>query len=397
MEADEDIIQNIIDKNIVHTLLKFLEDEKNPHLIYESAWCIANLSSGNKHQIQSMIDRGLFKYLLLILNSPHVKIYEQGAWIVGNISADADIFRRKLIQMDVIQILSSKLENTEDFDIISFTTWALTNLIRGKSVDKQKEKRAMVPLLKVIVEIDAEETLYQALIGANDIMNETMIDLMIEAKIPERLYVIAQRNVTSQLYAICQILSHISYGSYNQSNKIIECGFLPILFNILKNNVYSAPFKKEVLWTLSNLTIGEPDQIRAVLSDIDRFNTLMALCKHDNNTVRREAIWTICNVTNSGTKAEIQSLIDNGVLAMFDYNLTMDQDEKILKTILEALDNILDIDKDWDRSQDHPLYDLMEENHLLDKLEELLEHPQKDVYDFAIKLIDNYFDVEDGI
>jgi hypothetical protein len=41
----------IIDKNVIHSILKFLSQDECPHLVYESSWCVANLASGNKHQI----------------------------------------------------------------------------------------------------------------------------------------------------------------------------------------------------------------------------------------------------------------------------------------------------------------------------------------------------------
>lgn len=49
MEADVEIIQTIIDMNIIHTILKLIENGEHTHLVYESSWCIANLASGNKH------------------------------------------------------------------------------------------------------------------------------------------------------------------------------------------------------------------------------------------------------------------------------------------------------------------------------------------------------------
>jgi hypothetical protein len=44
---------------------------------------------------------------------------------------------------------------------------------------------------------------------------------------------------------------------------------------------------------------------------------------------------------------------------MFSYNLNADLNEmEILKTILEAFDNILYRDpEEWDKTTDHPLYD----------------------------------------
>jgi hypothetical protein len=300
--------------------------------------------------------------------------------------------------MDCVHTLSTKIINSDEWEVIKYTTWALTNLVRGKSINKSKESYALVPLLKVIMNYDCEESILEALCGVNEIMQDVMVSTLIEAQVLPRLYTLANRGSTQCLFTICQILAHVSYGSFEESNTIIEAGFLPLLFNVLKSKTHSAVFKKEVLWTISNLTVGELSQIKAVLSDIDRFNTLMAMCQHDNENVRKEAIWALCNVTSKGGRPEIDSLVQNGILAMFQFNLNNDSHSDVLKTILEALDNILDVDEDeWDRSNDHPLIDLIEDSGLMDTLENLLQHPETEVYNYAIKIIDNYFDVEDAI
>ena len=101
----------------------------------------------------------------------------------------------------------------------------------------------------------------------------------------------------------------------------------------------------------------------------------MTLCKHDNKNVRREAIWSICNVTNNGDAEVLNSLVSNGVLAMFNYNLELDTSSEVCRTIFEALENILNLDETlWDRTQEHPMYDLMNQNGLLEKLEMMLGH-----------------------
>lgn len=396
MDADETMIQSIIDRNLTHTITKFVQANEHPHLVFQGSWCLANLATGNKHQIQSMGDRGLFDVLPMLLNSVHDKIYEQGVWIVGNISADADIFRKKLYSMDILHMLCTKILNSDDYQIIKMTCWALSNLVRGKKIDENKDKEGIVPLCKIIMNYENEEILSDALAGLADLMDNQYLGLIIEAKLPARLYTIAKRGVTDHLYTICQIMSHVSYGTYEQSMIVIQEGFLPILFDILSSTIMSAPFKKEVLWIISNLTVGELDQIQAVLCNIERFNILMTLCKHDNKNVRREAIWSICNVTNNGDAEVLNSLVSNGVLAMFNYNLELDTSSEVCRTIFEALENILNLDETlWDRTQEHPMYDLMNQNGLLEKLEMMLGHQDVKVYNSAIKIIDGYFDIED--
>ena len=179
---------------------------------------------------------------------------------------------------------------------------------------------------------------------------------------------------------------------------IIEHGFLPMLFNILSSETYSMAFKKEILWTLSNLTIGEVHQIRAVFQKVEWFNILMQLCRSTNSNIRKEAIWVICNATQNGGREEITSLVDNGVLNMLSFNLDLSSETDVIKTILEALDNILNLDEDqWNRQGFHPMQDQLESSGILERLEKLLEHPKLEIYKNTLTLIDNYFDVQQVI
>lgn len=93
IDASQDLIQRVIDHNILPILIKNLEDQSQPHLMLEAAWCIANLCTGTEDHIKALMNKGLFDALPLILQSPYLRIFEQGAWAVGNISADFDGFR----------------------------------------------------------------------------------------------------------------------------------------------------------------------------------------------------------------------------------------------------------------------------------------------------------------
>jgi hypothetical protein len=93
--------------------------------------------------------------------------------------------------MDAVQILSSKILNSDDYNVIKMTCWALTNLIRGKPIDEQKNKAAMVPLCKIIMNYENEELLTDALAGLSEIMDNDKLDLIIAAKLPQRLFTIA--------------------------------------------------------------------------------------------------------------------------------------------------------------------------------------------------------------
>jgi hypothetical protein len=41
------------------------------HLVEEATWCVANISIGQSNQIESLVNKGLFKALEGVLNCPY--------------------------------------------------------------------------------------------------------------------------------------------------------------------------------------------------------------------------------------------------------------------------------------------------------------------------------------
>ena len=93
MNSDESLIQRVIDNKLLYLLIDFLQDNQQPHLMLEAAWCFANLSTGNNAQINSIIKKGFFTYLPQVLENEHEWIFEQGAWAVGNLALDCESYR----------------------------------------------------------------------------------------------------------------------------------------------------------------------------------------------------------------------------------------------------------------------------------------------------------------
>lgn len=83
---------------------------------------------------------------------------------------------------------------------------------------------------------------------------------------------------------------------------------------------------------------------------------------------------------------------------MFSFNLSMDSDPDVIKTILEALENFLLLEDDQlNSNQDHPLFFHCQEACIFDRLEALLEHPVHNVYTRTLKIIEQYFETEDAL
>jgi hypothetical protein len=89
-------------------------------------------------------------------------------------------------------------------------------------------------------------------------------------------------------------------------------------------------------------------------------------------------------------------LIQNGIFEMFSKNLEFDTDVDVIKTIAEALGNLMAVGEIGDPAE-NPLFDKAEECGIVDKLEELQLHPNPKVYRKISKLIETRFVIEDTI
>jgi importin subunit alpha-4/3 len=120
---------------------------------------------------------------------------------------------------------------------------------------------------------------------------------------------------------------------------------------------------------------------------------IQLLAKGDLAT-KREAAWCINNLTLSGKREQVAYVLQLGVLQPFCQLLTT-EDSQILVVVLDGISNILKMAS----SNDDDLTAItqkIEECSGLDKIEELQNHPNEEIYKLAFDIIDNYFSEEDN-
>lgn len=169
-------IQPVIDLNLPQKLIEYMDCEKYPHLILESTWCCCNISTGTSSQIQRLIDKGLIAKLVKLLYCNSSEIFEQAAWCVANIAADCNKFKDILITNGACKPLSERIIQSNDLKTIKNSTWSLANLCRGKNSMNEELFCASGAFIKVLLTLEDNETISDALMGLSEIMNEAVIN-----------------------------------------------------------------------------------------------------------------------------------------------------------------------------------------------------------------------------
>lgn len=126
-------------------------------------------------------------------------------------------------------------------------------------------------------------------------------------------------------------------GDDLQTQVILNCGALPCLHHLLSS--VKETVRKEACWTLSNITAGNRQQIQSVV-DANIFPILIDLMSKAEFKTRKEAAWAITNTTSGGTPDQIRYLVAQGCIGPLCDLLTV-MDIKIVQVALNGLENIL--------------------------------------------------------
>ena len=72
-------IQEIIDANVVSTLVGFLDPGVPEQLQFEASWCVTNIAAGKKEHIQCLTEKGVVPKFVALLNSRYQPLQDQAS------------------------------------------------------------------------------------------------------------------------------------------------------------------------------------------------------------------------------------------------------------------------------------------------------------------------------
>lgn len=181
-----------------------------------------------------------------------------------------------------------------------------------------------------------------------------------------------------------------------QTQAVLDNDALPALRHVMMSKEES--LRKEACWTISNITAGSPSQVQAVF-DAGIIPFLLHILFRGDIKSRKEACWAICNATSSARTHPdlVRTLVKAGSIGPLCNMLTYPEN-KILLVTLDALDNILfvgEMDK-MNRPDRINMYAmLVDECGGMETIHGLQSHESTEIYEKSYHIIDKYFADED--
>uniref|UniRef100_A0A674AHN1 Importin subunit alpha n=1 Tax=Salmo trutta TaxID=8032 RepID=A0A674AHN1_SALTR len=361
-------IDDLIKSGILPILVKCLERDDNPSLQFEAAWALTNIASGTSQQTQAVVKSNAVPLFLRLLQSPHQNVCEQAVWALGNIIGDGPQCRDYVISLGVVKPLLSFINPSIPITFLRNVTWVIVNLCRNKDPPPPMETvQEILPALCVLI-------------------YHTDINILVDT-----------------VWA----LSYLTDGGNEQIQMVIDSGVVPFLVPLLSHQevkvqvtgTLSIPLCNglsrthvvhgEAVWFLSNITAGNQQQVQAVIDAGLLPMIIHQLAKGDFGT-QKEAAWAISNLTISGRKDQVEYLVQQNVVPPFCSLLSV-KDSQVVQVVLDGLKNVLIMAGD----EASTIAEIIEECGGLEKIENLQQHENEDIYKLAFEIIDQYFSGDD--
>jgi Karyopherin (importin) alpha len=268
--------------------------------------------------------------------------------------------------------------------------WALSNFCRGKPQPSLDLVQPAIYHLERIVTSKIKSALIDACWALSYLSDgdDDRIQAVMDTGVTKALVELLCHENASIVTPALRTLGNFVSGNTEQTQAVIDAGVLDCVMELLAHNKRN--IRKETCWLLSNIAAGDHSQITGITRNP---RLLRAVLNHVNNSeweVRKEATWVASNIATGGNDMHVHSLVELGGIDALCSVIDV-ADPKILLVVLEAIDNILRVGQKCGRDY----VGFVDECDGLDKIENLQEHVNNDIYEKAVHIIETYYGVDE--
>ena len=403
-------IDMVINSGCLPYLVQCLSSDR-PKLQFEAAWALTNVASGESKHTRALVENGAAIPLIALLASPSWEICEQAVWALGNIAGDGSALRDQLLQLGVMPQLLAMIQRLLQSDmprtVVRNAAWTLSNLYRGRPSPDLRLVEPGLPVLKLLLEYPDDEVkvdVIWAVSYATECQNiekptpateippvDERIDAVVRADLLSSVYRYLSAPELAKALPAVRTFGNILTGSAKYTDLVLQMNIIAPFVALLdrKNRV----IRKEVLWGLSNIAAGTPEQVGALINA----NILVLannVIQNSEFDLQKEAGWLVSNAAVCGTPEQVRVMVEKQALVQSLASTLRLPDSRLCRMALSAIETVLGIGAQL--GDPNPYVVLMQECRIDDTLYELQNHRSSKIFDKASEIVNDFFDTVEG-
>lgn len=391
-------IHKIIDSGVLLYIFRWINRHDAPRLQYECAWIVTNITSGDQTDCDIIVNRGFLPILVSLLESQDKLVREQAMWALGNISANSVQHRDLLIKQKGFDSIIKCLESDSGADIIHYGLWTISNICRLKPLPSFAAVSSGVRFLIEAISFYSSsnkgkeiETLKDSLWAVSKLveLDDIVIESLIKSDVIRKIISLLTSDTPEIQLPALILIGNVLTRSFYFTSVAISFSAVEVLGKLIDSDRPS--IQKSATWAVSNICAGSQKQLDRVL----RSNIIPKLIKAACNCtqgLKKEIAFTLSNSIASGSRNQILSLVEVGVIQAL-CKLIQENDTEIILIALEGLNLLLRLQEKSDTTENE-FTSIIEECGGLSIIENLQLHDNPFVFEAARGLIENYFEIE---
>ena len=280
--------------------------------------------------------------------------------------------------------------------------WCLSNFCRGKRHPALATIAPSLPVLSTIVaQVADAEVLADACWALSYLAAEgddAHAAAVVDSGAVSALLPLLSRAEHAVVTPALRTLGNLVAGTDAHTQCVVDAGGAAALLPLLSSARRAV--RKEACWALSNIAAGTAQQVAALADTPGLIAAALRVLRSDGWEIRKEAAWLVCNVACCGAPRHGRACIAEGAVPDVCELLGV-ADSSIVLVALDALDALLNLDGNNDANEHgsavkpRSVAVLVDECGGIDRIEDLQQHENAEVYRRSVQLLERHFDAED--
>lgn len=395
-----------VEAGVVPLLVDCLAFGASEDQLFEAAWCLTNIASGDPEQTRA-VEPALPLLILHLGEKNPAQVVEQCAWAIGNVAGEAEDLRNLLLLQGALPALARNLFSPS-ITLARTAAWALSNLIKGpnpKAATELMKIDGMVDTLVRYISNGDEELVVEVawvLVYVTSMSDVHSRQLIHAGLLPPLVARLALSRHLPLLTPILRSIGNIVASDNSKCDAVVIAGqpipggVIGALARILESETRT--LQKEAAWVVSNFAAGTLAHKRAVFNEgaVPPLLHLLATSAFD---VRKEAAYALGNLCvaprDQGSQGKpilehLSVLVDRGCLMGF-IALVKSPDLEAARLGLQFLELVMRALPDGKGPK------LVEKEDGIAAMEELQFHDNEELRVMSNDLIDKYFGEDYGL